>query len=111
LARELPKIRALAKRERAELFFGDEAGIRSDFHAGTTWASRGETPVVPATGRRLGLNLVSAISPRVELRFMTVEGRMNADKFIEFLRRLLHNARGRVFLIVDHLSPPYSNCG
>jgi transposase len=101
LAKEFPKIRALAKRERAELFFGDEAGIRSDFHAGTTWAPRGETPVVPATGQRFGLNLVSAISPRGELRFMTVEGRMNADKFIEFLRRLLHNTRGRVFLIVD----------
>jgi transposase len=101
LAKEFPKIQALAKRERAELFFGDEAGIRSDFHAGTTWAPRGETPVVPATGQRFGLNLISAISPRGELRFMTVEGRMNADKFIEFLRRLLHGARRRVFLIVD----------
>ena len=101
LAKEFPKIQALAKRERAELFFGDEAGIRSDFHAGTTWAPRGVTPVVPATGQRFGLNLISAISPRGELRFMTVEGRMNADKFIEFLRRLLHGARRRVFLIVD----------
>lgn len=101
LTKEFPKIRALAKRERATLFFGDEAGVRSDFHAGTTWARRGETPVVPATGRRFGLNLVSAISPRGALRFMTVEGRMDADKFIEFLRRLLHNTSGRVFLIVD----------
>jgi transposase len=101
LTREFPKIRALAKRERAEIFFGDEAGVRSDFHAGTTWARRGETPVVPATGQRFGLNLVSAVSPRGELRFMTVEGKMDADKFIAFLRRLLHNARGRVFLIVD----------
>lgn len=101
LSKEFPKIRALAKRERAAIFFGDEAGVRSDFHAGTTWAPRGETPVVPATGRRFGLNLVSAISPRGELRFMTVEGRMDADKFIAFLRRLLHHPRDRVFLIVD----------
>jgi transposase len=101
LTEEFPKIRALAKRERAAIFFGDEAGVRSDFHAGTTWARRGETPVVPATGQRFGLNLVSAISPRGELRFMTVDGKMDADKFIEFLRRLLHNMRGRVFLIVD----------
>jgi transposase len=101
LKQEFPKIRALAKRERAEIFFGDEAGVRSDFHAGTTWARRGETPVVAATGQRFGLNLVSAISPRGELRFMTVEGKMDAEKFIAFLRRLLHNTRGRVFLIVD----------
>lgn len=31
-----PKIKALAKRVNAKIFFGDEAGIRSDFHAGTT---------------------------------------------------------------------------
>ena len=26
----------------AKRFFGDETGIRSDFHAGTTWAPKGE---------------------------------------------------------------------
>jgi transposase len=101
LKREFPKIRAWAKRERATIFFEDEAGIRSDFHAGTTWAPRGQTPVVPATGQRFGLNLVSAISPRGELRFMTVEGRMNAGKFIGFLERLLHGTQQPIFLIVD----------
>lgn len=99
--REFPKIRALAKREGATLFFSDEAGVRSDFHAGTTWAAKGQTPIVPATGQRFGLNLISAISPRGDFRFMTVEGRMNADKFIVFLERLLHNAKRPIFLIVD----------
>jgi transposase len=99
--KEFPKIRRLAKKEGATLYFSDEAGVRSDFHAGTTWAPKGETPVVPATGQRFGMNLISAISPRGEFRFMTVEGRMNAEKFIEFLKRLLHNASHPVFLIVD----------
>jgi transposase len=47
------------------------------------------------------MNIISAISPRGDMRFMTVEGRMNAGKFIEFLKRLLHNAKRPVFLIVD----------
>lgn len=98
---EFPKIRALAKREGATIFFADEASVRSDFHAGTTWAAKGCTPIVPATGQRFGLNLISAISPRGDFRFMTVEGRMNADKFIVFLDRLLHKAKRPVFLIVD----------
>ena len=34
--KDYPKIRALAKKERATIFFADEAGVRSDFHAGTT---------------------------------------------------------------------------
>ncbi len=57
--------------------------------------------VVPATGQRFGMNLISAISPRGEFRFMTVEGRMNSEKFIGFLKRLIYNAPRPVFLIVD----------
>ena len=101
LAEDYPKIQALAKKERATLYFSDEAGVRSDFHSGTTWAPKGQTPIVEATGQRYGMNIISAISPRGEMRFMTVEGRMNAGKFIEFLKRLLHNAERPVFLIVD----------
>jgi transposase len=98
---EFPQIRALAKKEGATIFFQDEAGVRSDFHAGTTWAPRGQTPVVPATGQRFGLNVASAVSPRGELRFMIFEGRMNGEKFIDFLKRMLHNADRPIFLIVD----------
>ena len=101
LAEEFPKIQALAKKARATLYFSDEAGVRSDFHSGTTWAPKGQTPIVAATGQRYGMNIISAISPRGDMRFMTVEGRMNAGKFIEFLKRLLHNAERPVFLIVD----------
>lgn len=98
---EFPRIQRLAKREGATIFFQDEAGVRSDFHAGTTWAPRGQTPVVPATGQRFGLNVASAISPRGELRFMIFEGRMNGGTFIAFLERLIHNAERPIFLIVD----------
>ena len=101
LAKEFPKIQALAKQARATIYFSDEAGVRSDFHSGTTWAPKGKTPIVEATGQRYGMNIISAISPRGDMRFMTVEGRMNAGTFVEFLKRLLHNAKHPVFLIVD----------
>lgn len=99
--KQFPEIRRLAKQERATVYFSDEAGVRSDFHAGTTWALKGQTPIVPATGQRFGMSLISAISPRGDFRFMTVNGRMNAEKFLEFLKRLIHNAPRPVFLIVD----------
>lgn len=101
LEEDFPKIQKLAKKMQATLYFADEAGVRSDYHSGTTWAPKGKTPVVPATGQRFGINLVSAISPRGDMRFMAVEGRLNATKFIEFLRRLLYNAERPIFLIVD----------
>jgi len=101
LSEEFPQIKREAKRCGAQIFFADEAGVRSDFHSGTTWAPKGKTPVVSSTGQRFGLNLISAISPRGEMRFMTVEGRMNAGKFIEFLKRLIKGAEQPIFLIVD----------
>jgi transposase len=47
------------------------------------------------------LNLISAVSAQGELRFMTVNSRVGAKVFIEFLKRLLHNADRTIFLIVD----------
>jgi transposase len=98
---EYPAIKALAQREKARIFFADEAGVRSDHHAGTTWGQKGKTPVVSTTGARFGLNLISAVSPQGEFRFMTIKGRTTARVFIEFLKRLVHNADRPVFLIVD----------
>lgn len=99
--REYPGIRALAQREGAQIFFGDEAGVRSDYHAGTTWGVKGKTPVVPRTGQRSSVNMISAVSARGELRFSLVQGRVNGPVFIAFLERLLHNAGQPIFLILD----------
>ena len=101
LNEEYPAIRALAKSVNAMIFFGDEAGVRSDHHAGTTWAPRGRTPVVSSTGARFGMNLISAVSAQGEFRFMVTHGRVGAGVFIEFLKRLIHNAERPIFLIVD----------
>jgi len=101
LEEEYPRIRALARRNKALIFFGDEAGVRSDHHAGTTWAIKGKTPVVSTTGARFGLSLISAVSAQGEFRFMTVRGRVAAAQFIEFIKRLIHGVDRMVFLIVD----------
>lgn len=101
LEEEFPAIRAQARRENARIYFGDEAGVRSDHHAGTTWAQRGKTPVVSTTGARFGMNLISAVSPQGEFRFMIVKGRVNAGVFIGFLERLVHHADRPIYLIVD----------
>ena len=101
LDNEFPKIKVLARKEKADIYFGDEASVRSDFHSGTTWAPKGQTPVVKTTGARFSVNMISAISPRGKLRFMTIDGRFNAAKFIDFLKRLIHNSEKPIFLIVD----------
>jgi len=101
LQEEYPRICAEAKRCGAQVFFGDEAGVRSDAHSGTTWAPKGRTPIVSTTGARFGMNLMSAVSRTGQMHFAVVDGRVNAEVFIEFLNRLIHNRRKPVFLVVD----------
>jgi len=96
-----PEIKKLAKKEKAAIYFGDEASIRSNYHSGTTWSPIGKTPVVKTTGARFGINMISAVSRQGKLRFMTFDGSMNADKFIEFLQRLIYRAEKPIFLILD----------
>lgn len=99
--REYPALAARAKRENALIFFADESGIRSDYHAGTTWGRVGRTPVVKSTGERYGLNMLSAVNAQGHFRFMTVNGSVNATVFIDFLERLLTGMERKVFLVVD----------
>jgi len=101
LKTEFPKIKRLAKKQGAEIFFEDESGVRSDFHSGTTWAARGKTPVIRATGARFSLNMISAISPKGALRFMVVKGSVGAKVFVDFLKRFLKGSKRPIFLIVD----------
>ena len=101
MTEEFPPIRRQAKAADAVIYFADEAQVRSDDHSGTTWAPVGQTPVIKTTGARFKVNLISAISPRGELRFMGTDGRVTADVFVEFLRRLLVKQDRPVFLVVD----------
>jgi transposase len=101
LRKQYPAIRALARREAATIFWGDETGMRSDHQAGRSWGRRGKTPVIPGTGQRFRCNLISAITNRGQLAFMVFERRFTAAVFVAFLRRLLRHAGRKVFLIVD----------
>src|SRR5487761_254090 len=102
LKTEYPKIRKMAQKEGADIYFGDAAHMRSDHHAGRTWGEKGQTPVVESTGARHGLSLISAITSKGHMRFMIKDkGSVNAGVFIEFLKRLLVGATRPIFLIVD----------
>jgi transposase len=96
-----PAIHAEAEAAGATVYFADEAGVRSDYHAGTTWSPVGQTPVVKNTGSRFSVNMISAVSAKGALRFAVYEGNTTAATFIDFCKRLLHDAAGPVYLVVD----------
>jgi transposase len=96
-----PALREEADKVGAKIFFADEAAVRSDHHAGTTWAPVGRTPVVSKTGERFTINMVSAISTAGDIHFDLVEGGFNSEEFIRFCRQVLHDANSPVWLVVD----------
>src|SRR5687767_5991200 len=83
---QFPAIRAEAAERGATIYFADEAGVRSDYHAGTTWAPVGRTPVVRTTGARRAVNLISAVTAQGALRFAAYEGRFTSATFLDFCR-------------------------
>jgi len=99
-----PGISKRAAEEGASIFFADEAGCRNDHHSGTTWAPVGETPVVRFTAKRESIGMISAISLRGKMSWMIFEGSMNSARFIEFLKELILDVKGKIFLIVDNVS-------
>ncbi len=98
---DYPKIKQLAKKKGAEIYFEDEAGVRSDYHSGRTWGVKGRTPIVKTTGARFSLNMISAITSKGNMKFMTHKGKVNASVFCEFLKRFMHNITNPIFLIMD----------
>ena len=79
-------------------------GLRSDHQAGTCWARKGPTPVIDKTGQGFSCNLISTLTNRGTLRFQVLEGRFTSEVFLAFLRRLLRQPQGKVFLIVAFYS-------
>jgi len=103
LERDYPAIARRAKQERAIVYWGDETGISNQDQIGRSYAPRGATPVVSRTAKKITKSMISAVSNRGLMRFMLYDGGLNAALFITFLRRLIKDARQKVFLIVDNL--------
>ena len=101
LEEEYPMIRKQAKREKAEIYWGDEMGLRSDHAVGRSYGRRGQTPIIPGTGQRFGCNMISAITNRGRLNFLVFKKRFQTDVFVVFLRRLVRQNKRKVFIIVD----------
>ena len=59
---------------------------------------RSETPVVKDSGGRFGFKLISAVSPKGDMRFHFIKKRMDSELFIQFLQKLQAGANRPILL-------------
>lgn len=104
LAHEYPAIVARARREGAEIHWGDETSLSTSDPRGRGFAPRGRTPVLTVVARRKSVSFLSTVTNQGKVRFMVLPGPLTAPLMIRFMRRLVRDAGRKVFLIVDNLS-------
>ena len=103
MAEEYPAIKARAQRENAEIYWGDETGVSNQENYQRGFAPKGTPPILAYETKREHVNMISAINNYGSVRFMLYRETMTQRRLIEFLRRLVHDAPRKVFLILDNL--------
>lgn len=98
-----PCIVRKANEESAEIHWGDETGLSSEDNRGRGYSPKGQTPVLFSTGKRFSTSMISAINNSGKLRFMIYKGALISETFLKFLRRLIKDAKSKIFLIIDNL--------
>jgi hypothetical protein len=91
-----PGLRRKARRPGASLFFLDEAGFDSEPRLGRTYGLKGQTPVVATTGQRQKVNVISAVTASGAFWCQIYTERLNAQRFVQFLRQFMHSRSSQV---------------
>jgi len=74
------------------------ASTRVDTHL-----PKGQIPIIKTQAKRLSFNMISAITNQGTVRFMTYHETMTVKVLLRFLKRLIKDAKRKVFLILDNL--------
>jgi transposase len=105
---EYPDISKRAKKENAEIHWGDETGLCNDSYHGRSYSPRGETPAIKLHPKCQRVNLISSVTNQGKVRFMVYKNKMNSQTMIKFMERLIKDADKKIFLIVDNLKVHHS---
>lgn len=103
---ELPRIRSAVRKNKAILYFQDEANVSLTALLGKTWAACGCTPKQRVTGTRGGVSAISAINHRGQLIFRLHDKRIASTEVIDFLSQMLkHHSRRHLVVVMDQMPP------
>lgn len=102
LEEDWPKLQKLAKKKDAKIFFEDEASFAMWGSLAYTWAPKGTQPTVKTSGNRKCYKVFGAIEYNSgKLIYQGEQGKLNANSYIGFLKKILFHTRGHVILVHD----------
>lgn len=103
LETQYPAIATQARKENAEIHWGDETGVQTDAYRVRGFAPKGNAPVVKLPAQKSSINMISSITNQGQMRFMMYRGTMNCQLLIKFMTRLIQDSGRKVFLVLDNL--------
>lgn len=103
LKERYPEIKKQAHQEKADIYWGDETGLRNNCQHERGYAPKGKTPVINLNANSESINRISAVTNQGKVRFRIFEGTMNADILIDFMMRLINRSDKKVYLILGNL--------
>jgi hypothetical protein len=102
LRNDVPKNRKTVEKYRGILYFQDEANVSLTASLEKTWAPCGQTPKANVTGKRGGVEAMSAISRQGRSLFRLHPQRVASPEVIGFLDQMLkHHPRRHMVVVVD----------
>jgi transposase len=103
LKTDYPEIAAQAKKENAQVYWGDETGVQNEANRVRGYGPKGKTPILRVTAKRAHISMISAITNEGKVRFMIYREAMTQTKMITFMDRLIRDTGRKVYLILDNL--------
>ncbi len=105
LKEEYPKIKKQAKKENADIWWGDETACVSLPSNLKGYAPKGAKikPILEHPAKKFKINMISAITNTGKTMFALYDESINVDRFIEFLQKVIDSSDKKVYMIVDNL--------
>ena len=111
LKKDYPRIKRMAKKDNADIWWGDETACVSLPTNLKGYAPIGakKKPILTHPAKKFKINMISAITNTGKTMFSLYDESINVDRFIEFLQKVIDSSDKKVYMIVDNLRVHHAN--
>ena len=88
----------MAKKEKAEIYWGDETCIQNEANRVRGYAPQVQTPVILINAKKERINMLSAINNEGKVLFMLYDDTMTSQRLILFMARLVKDVKRSLIL-------------